>query len=379
MCCRGEPPKSAGTRGDHHGTSPAGSGRCRASSRPQRDRPRSGSLGRRWLSLEGDVVALQGLAEPSRPSVRAGQATEVAGRRGPSRFRGPVAAGEQDQEARERADVLVVVADDRGKRFGRPAAQETEVAPGDLRPVDVTVADHPQQTRFDRPQPRVLEPVAEEAPDDRQQVQVAAVDRRGPAGHAVASDEQGPIEASAVVGHQPAVERDVAGQCGEERRFVGMIGEQQLDLVEGVALPPAEADEKGDSPGGRREPRRLGVQADERDPRWRLARQSRQTHAIERDLAWLGRAADDEAAGHRDHLATDRPGEALGQDTAVDRGVGQLDLAGSPRAAHRHPRGSSPGSGRAAVPGSRDRRRDSSSGHRENGHAPRRPELHQEP
>ena len=107
-----------------------------------------------------------------------------------------------------------------------------------------------------------------------------------------------------------------------------MIGEEQLDLVEGVALPPAEADEEGDRPGGGREPRRLGVEADERDARWRLARQTGQADAIERDLAWLGRAADDEAAGHRDHLATDRPGEALGQDTAVDRGVGQLDLAG---------------------------------------------------
>ena len=113
---------------------------------PQHDRPKSGSLCRHWLSLEGDVVALQGLAEPSRPSVRAGQATEVAGRRGPSRFRGPVAAGEQDQEARERADVLVVVADDRGERFGGSTTQETEISPGDLGPVDVAVADHPQQT-----------------------------------------------------------------------------------------------------------------------------------------------------------------------------------------------------------------------------------------
>ena len=212
MCCRGEPPKSAGTRGDHHGTSPPGSGRCRASSGRSEIGRGVGAWRRRWLGFEGDVVALEGLAEPSRPSVGAGQAAEVAGRRGPSRFRGPVAAGEQDQEARERADVLVVVADDRGERFGRAAAQETEVAPRDLGPIDVAVADHAQQTRFDRPQPGVLEPVAEEPADDRQQVQVAAVERGGPAGHAVAGDEQRPIEAPAVVGHQPAVERDVAGQ-----------------------------------------------------------------------------------------------------------------------------------------------------------------------
>ena len=120
-----------------------------------------------------------------------------------------------------------------------------------------------------------------------------------------------------------------AGQGGQQRRFIGVVGEQQLDLVEAVALPPAEADQEGDGPGGRREPGRLGVETDERHTRRRLPGQGGQADPIERDLARFGRAADDEPAGQGDHLATDGPGQSLGQDASIDRGVGQLDLAGA--------------------------------------------------
>ena len=93
-----------------------------------------------------------------------------------------------------------------------------------------------------------LDPVAEEPADDRQEVEVAAVERRGPTSHPVAGDEQRPVEAPAVVGDEPAVERDVRREGGQQGRLIGVVGEQQLDLVEAVTLPPAEADQEGDGP-----------------------------------------------------------------------------------------------------------------------------------
>ena len=95
----------------------------------------------------------------------------------------------------------------------------------------------------------------------------------GTARHPVAGDQQRPVEAAAVVGHEPAVGRDVARERVKHGRLVGVVGEQQLDLPEPVALPPAETDEERDGPGGRREPGRLGVEADQRDVRRRLAGQ----------------------------------------------------------------------------------------------------------
>ena len=73
-----------------------------------------------------------------------------------------------------------------------------------------------------------------------------------------------------------------ARELGEQRRLVGVVGQEQLDLPEPVALPPAEPDEERHRPGRGREPRRLGVEADERHVRRRLARQPGQPLAVER-------------------------------------------------------------------------------------------------
>ena len=77
--------------------------------------------------------------------------------------------------------------DDGQERVRRTAAEEPEVAGRDLPAVDVVVADHAQERLLGRAQPGVRHPVAEHAADDRQQVQVAVVDRvplAGPSGTA---------------------------------------------------------------------------------------------------------------------------------------------------------------------------------------------------
>ena len=86
----------------------------------------------------------------------------------------------------ERADVLVVVADDVGERAAGPPRRNAEVAAGDLPAVDVAVRGASRAGRASAVRSRAsVHPVAEQPADDRQQVQVAGVDRRratGPAG-----------------------------------------------------------------------------------------------------------------------------------------------------------------------------------------------------
>ena len=103
----------------------------------------------------------------------------------------------------ERADVLVVVADDLGQLGGRRPARKREVAAGDLPAVDVADPLHPEELGLGGPQPGIGHPVPEEAADDRQQVEVTGMPRRGPAGHPEARRQQRPVEPTPVVGDEP--------------------------------------------------------------------------------------------------------------------------------------------------------------------------------
>jgi hypothetical protein len=91
-----------------------------------------------------------------------------------------------------------------------------------------------------------------------------------------------------------------------------LIGQQELDLLERLAVPPADADEEGERPGGGREAGRLRVEADQGSVARRLARQGREPFAIERDRD--GRAFDPDvgSCGGTDYLAIDGLGQALG-------------------------------------------------------------------
>lgn len=133
--------------------------------------------------------------------------------------------------------------------------------------------------------------------------------------HAEARHEQGPVEPPSVVAHEPAVPRDPRGQLGEERRLVGVVREQELDLAEQAALPPAEPHEEGERSCRRRKAGRLGVQAEQWSVGRRLARQCREPLSIHRqDRRW--RLHDDErppggphqraADCHRESLRSDR-------------------------------------------------------------------------
>ena len=120
------------------------------------------------------VVSSRALRRGGRAGRTPGRAGQVAGRRdaAPRRGRRSRVRGGTEQP-RQRADVLVVVADDVDERLGRAAAQEAEVAARDLPAVDVAVAVQAEQPGLGRPQPGVGQPVAEQPPDDRQQVEVA--------------------------------------------------------------------------------------------------------------------------------------------------------------------------------------------------------------
>ena len=106
----------------------------------------------------------------------------------------PLDVGEQQPE---RPHVLLVVDHDAGERVDRPAAQHVEVDRRDLPALDVADAADAQQLALDGAQPRVVHPVLEHAPDERQQVEVPGVDRRGSARQPVARLDQRPVEARA--------------------------------------------------------------------------------------------------------------------------------------------------------------------------------------
>ena len=108
------------------------------------------------------------------------------------------------QQAGQGADILIVVADDLDEPRRLAVAQELQVPGRDLPARHIAVTAHAEQFGLGGLQLRVGHPVPEHSPDDRQKIQVAGVGRRHVPGHPVAGDEERPVEALAVVGHQPA-------------------------------------------------------------------------------------------------------------------------------------------------------------------------------
>ncbi len=187
------------------------------------------------------VEALQGLVVPAVPRIRPGKPGEV-----PTRCL--VAAGalgvsllDVRHEQSERPHVLLVVDHHAGEGLDGSATQYLEVDRRDLPALDVAHARDTEQLAFDGAQAGVLHAMPEHAAHERQQVEVAGVDRRRLAGHPVPGLEERPVEAAPVVGHEPCVRRDPARDLLEQRRLVRVIREQQLDLPEGVAVPARQA------------------------------------------------------------------------------------------------------------------------------------------
>ena len=145
----------------------------------------------------------------------------------------------------------------------------------------------------------------EHPPHERQQVEVSRVDGWVASGHAIPRDEERPVKAAAVVCHEPRVPGTVGLEQGEQCRLVRLVRQEQLGLPEPVALPPTQPDEERQRSGRRREPCRLGVEADERHVgRW-LTRDASEAIAIEGqdDGQWL--TPDDRVEVAPDDLAVD--------------------------------------------------------------------------
>jgi hypothetical protein len=117
--------------------------------------------GRGRIRREGRVQAGDGLVEPMLPPEGPSEPGQVTARGMGSRRRVAESLIEVDEEAGERADVLVVMADDGRQGLSGPAAEEAEVPARDLPAVDVVVADETEQCPFDRRQASVVHPVAE--------------------------------------------------------------------------------------------------------------------------------------------------------------------------------------------------------------------------
>ena len=82
--------------------------------------------------------------------------------------------------------------------------------------------------------------------------------------HPVAGHEQRPVETPAVVRDQPRVRPDHVRQRIEEGRLLGVVGQEQLDLLEPIPVPRPDPDQERDGAGPGRQTGRLGVEADER-------------------------------------------------------------------------------------------------------------------
>ena len=177
-----------------------------------------------------------------------------------------------------------------------------------------------QELAFHRGQPRVSHPVSKHATDERQQVQVAGVERRIGAGHAISGNEKRPVEAAAVVRDEPAVPGDVRRQLAEQCGFVGVVRQEKLDLPEPAALPPAETDEEGERARRGGEARRLRVKAEEGSVRRWLAGQRREPPPIHRQQR-RGRLDTHERAARRpNELAVEGRGQPLRPDRARPSG-----------------------------------------------------------
>ena len=239
---------------------------------------------------------------------------EISRRRfGPARAVG-VLAVQVDEQSPERPDVLVVVPDDVDERPRLAPAQVVQIARRDLPAGDVTVAPEPEQLGLDRGEPRVGHAVAKHAPHDRQEIEVALVQRWVRPGHPEPGDEQRPVEPPAVVRDQPAATWDPRRELGEERRLVGMVRQEQLDLAEEAALPPSEPDEERKRAGRRGKPGRLRVQAEQGSVGRRLAGQRGKPIAVDRQQRRWCLDQHERAEPRPDELAIDRRRQSLRPD-----------------------------------------------------------------
>ena len=245
--CRGhsssatEPPKEPGAV---HQESFVDRGRPRGSGRPARrpgwsggpSSPAGGPGGSAVASSATSRQSRASLARPSRRYARASPATSPAGAPGgPPRRRASLDVAE---EAGQRADVLVVVADDVGERRRRAARGGSRGS----------VPGSPSRRRPGRDRGRGA-PLRRSAGGRRSsgagrpagRTAGGRDGRRGPAAavaHPVAGHQQRPVEAPAVVGHQPGVGAgSPSARASRRAGSSAWSGQQELDLSEAVPGP----------------------------------------------------------------------------------------------------------------------------------------------
>jgi len=86
----------------------------------------------------------------------------------------------------------------------------------------------PADLRFDRRQSGRTKPVLPELSGDRKKVNVARNRRRLASVHPEACHDERPVEALAVVCHEPSVRGDAFTDEIEQRVLVGVVGKQKL-------------------------------------------------------------------------------------------------------------------------------------------------------
>ena len=212
---------------------------------------------------------------------------------------------EMGEKSRERANVLVVVPDDLDEVRSGATPQEPEVAARDLPALDIADPAQAEQFRLRGAETGIRHAMPEEPPDDRQEIEVARMYRWRMPGKPIPGNQQGPVEATAVVRHEPGIRRDRRLQGQEQRAFLAVVGEEELHLPKVIRFPPAEADEEGDSSGGGHEAGRLRIQADERRVAGGLAGQRREACAVHWQEPRGRLAADDDALRAPDDLTAD--------------------------------------------------------------------------
>jgi hypothetical protein len=121
----------------------------------------------------------------------------------------------------------------------------------------------------------------------------------------------------------------VAADLVEQDGFLGVVGQQQLDLAEGRAGPPAQADEEGDGSSRGRKTGRLGVEADQWAIRRRLTGKRREAVAVEREVDPGGLDPDVDPAADIDDLAVHRIGQPPREVAARAAPIGQGIVGGA--------------------------------------------------
>ena len=201
---------------------------------------------------------------------------------------------------------------------GRAAAQELEVAPGDLPALDVADAARA------RAGPPRRSAGGRRAADGGTAAGRPAAGRGGPAwagggapAQPVARHQERPVEAATVVGDQPGVRpgsprRAPSRSAGSSR----VVGQQELDLAEAGRPPTSRGPtRKATVPGRRAEPGRLRVEADAAGrPAAGWPGRPAEALAVDRRCGRSGaRSRTTAPAGVRTHLAVEGVGQPLGE------------------------------------------------------------------